>query len=345
MNTKLKALALSASVLGGLAAAPAYAFVYADSSLLINNLVISVGGASAGSTATTFTFTNQNTAELNGASVIATKSCAGAPGAPGVGNNCTPGVGIARNNPAAANAPGGSAAATRGNLDFSFKGPGGGLQFSNSASSIDKSELLGDGPTATRQISESQLTSGNSASASALIQSITGFTFTFVVSGGPGSTLSINFMANPDQFAQISETVNGLFSAQSNMSASFTLRQTTGGTQQASWAPTGTAVNDCIASASLTCTETADGENLNATIGTNVNNTSVGLSHGDGVFSLFGLTIGGLTNGTYSLTLAATTSDQLFRTPIPEPETLLLLGAGIVALGFGSRRRQKKQAA
>ena len=341
MNTKFKILALSASVFAGLAATPAHAFVYGESRLIINSLALTFSPA-AGSTVTNFQFTTTNTAALNNNIVATTASCYGVPGAPGPStNNCNPSN--PRLNPAAANAPGGSPAANRTSLDFGFKGPLGGLQFSNSASSIDRAEFTLDGPSFTRQIAESELQSGTSASASGLIQSTTGFMFTFTLMA-PGS-LSLNFSANPDQYTQISELLNGAFSAQSTLSTSFTLQQS-GGNQFATWAPRGNAANDCIAVNGLACTETSDSQNLNATVGTTANNTFQQLSHdGDAVFTPFGIVISGLGAGTYTLTLATNTATQLSALAIPEPGTMTLLSTGLAAVGLRAKRRQKKQAA
>lgn len=339
MNTKFKALALSAGLLAGLAASPAHAFVYADARLLINNLTITGAGLPAG--VTNFTFTTTNSATLNGLSAFSTATCGGLPGAPGpTTNNCNAGNPTLTSAPA--NAPGSTVTRTPGN--FSFFGPAGGQQFSNSLSTISQSELVGAASTSTQNITEAELQAAGSASATAAIQSITGFTFTFSITT-PG-TIALRFSANPDQFAQISEVMNGLFSAQSALSASFTLNQLTGGSGVATWAPRGTAANDCLAGGGLTCNEVFDSQNLNATIGTTTNNTSVALSHdGDGAFTLFGIDISGLTTGTYSLTLSESKQVQLSLTRVPEPASLLLLGIGVAALGLGSRRRQKKQAA
>ena len=339
MKSKLKLLALSASLLAGFAATPAHAYVYGDASLAIQNLRLVVNGVTAGGV-TNFTFTASDSATLNGLSQFNSATCLGNGPGPGQITNCN--ATAPRLNPAASNAPGSSAGATRGNLDFSYKGPAGGMTFSNAAASIDTSELVGDASTATRQITESQLQGNGSASATTSIQSITGFAFTFTT--GANGTLSLNFGANPDLFASIVESMNGLFSAQGNLATVFSLQQLSGGTSSATWNPSGTpGVNDCVASG-FTCTETNDQENLNATAATTTVNTSDAKSHGDTTFSLFGINVTGLSAGTYRLTLSATSSTQLSRLVVPEPGTVMLMGIGLAGLAFRSRR-SKKQAA
>src|SRR6185437_12073990 len=97
----------------------------------------------------------------------------------------------------------------------------------------------------TNQIAESLLNSGTTASANAEIQSNTGFTLTFTVTGGTAN-FSLNFDADPDLQAAIMNELGIGSSAQGNLQTTFTLTQNTGGTINATWSPQGTAAtNDC----------------------------------------------------------------------------------------------------
>ena len=126
------------------------------------------------------------------------------------------------------------------------------------------------------------------------------------------------------------------------MNASFTLDQNTGGSAHVNWNPQGTLVNDCLASVGVTCTETADTQDLNINVGTTVNNTFDRSSWDPNALNetAFGINIANLSAGTYTLTLNEVKSAQLALCLLPEPGTLALMGIGMMGL-FASMRRKK----
>ncbi len=94
------------------------------------------------------------------------------------------------------------------------------------------------------------------------------------------------------------------------------------------------------------CTENNDDESLNNTVGLPGGNpVSVGISDArsgnDLGVSDFGITIAGLQEGSYSLTLAATSSVNVVQR-VPEPGVLSLLGAGLAGFGLIRRRKSRK---
>lgn len=345
MRNKIRLLtgAVAAALSMGFAGQAA-ATVYASSSLEITNLNIAflnAQGAPAftGVTVNSFTFTLTNTASLNGVPSISLASCSGSPGS----HTC--GTASPILDAAAVNATGSTLSRTNnqtsGDGTFTHFALDSG-NWSNSDSVIYTSELTNGSPTRTDQIAQANITTATQGSANAQIQSVTGVTLTFTVADpGPYSFL-MNFNADNDMIARIFNDVGKTYSAQADTQLSITLNQNTGGNAFVRWAPEGTAANDCVASSGLTCTETADSEDLNINVGTTVNNTQTTYSYGPNVEGSdpFGFRASGLGAGTYTLTLSALTSVATNR--VPEPATLALLGAGLAGLGFAGRRQRKQ---
>jgi hypothetical protein len=231
----------------------------------------------------------------------------------------------------------------RTNNDFTFIGPTG--NYAGSDNVIYDAELVGDTATATQQIAESSLLNDASiATANSEIQSNTFLSWSVDVTNG---TLALSFMADPDQLVSITDVGAGNL-AQSNMNATFTLTANFGTGGSVSWSPQGTfggATNDCVVTnlAGVTCTETADGADLNqavsiGSVGSASNSYDVAL-----ILAQFGINVTGLPGGNYTLALNSVTSNTIVRaTPtVPEPATLALLGVGILGMGFFARGKSK----
>ena len=340
--------ALALSAVSGQAAAD----VYAGSRLLLQNLSIAItdGQGTPLNSATNFDFFNTNTATLEGAGEIANNNCAGVAGAAGT---CFSGIDPAKPADAdAANAPDGDV--TRPNNNFGYYGPGAD-QYANSDSVIDEAQLINGTPTATRQIAEAELQTGQQASANAEISSQTNLTFTFTVPDD-NATVDLAFEADVDLLAAVAASADPPVTTSAESGWKFTLDQA-GTNDQVQWEPEGSAVNDCVVSgfAGVVCTENADGEDLNNAVNagagafpqTNAYSRTPEANPG---FSNFRLIITGLPAGDYQLKLDEFTSVTLTQgepsdTPPPHPVpagsplTLAMLMLGLLVAGISRLRR------
>ncbi len=336
MNLKKATLtAAVAAALGVGMVGEASAYVYATSYLEVQNLSIYTKDSKGTAIyPTTYNFYSTNTASLNGVAAIQTANCSGTFG---VSTGCGPGApGVPVLDALVAEVPGG---ARGGQNNYAYVGAG--SQYGSADSVIWNAELVDPGTkTHTQQIAESNLLGGTSAGGSAELNSVTKFLYDFTVVSGLTANVTINFDANPDLMAAINDPTATAATAQANMRFVLQLTQNNGN-GLVIWHPRGTpATNDCTI-ANVTggvCTETNDGEDLNNQVSVATTPvSSAAYSYSNGTLSPFGLEITGLTAGDWSFSLDALTSENVTR--VPEPGTLLLLGAGLVGLGIARGRR------
>ncbi len=346
---KTTALALCSGVVALGVAGHASASVYAGSATEIANMQILIynGVDSPAAAVGGHTFTTSANSNLNSVVGNSTSGACGGTGTLGGGNLVTTCGGAGNTIEAgdvlsfgASNAGG---TATRADTDYISQFGPSGNEYSNSNARIKDSELTEGLPSATNTIAESELQFGESALSSAEINSNTGLTFTFNVATD-NALMDLSFDASKFLLAEINDTSGAVSaSASSSMEMRFTLQNNDTGTFW-QWQPQGTGNTGCFGNSAATgafnCNITADAYDMNDSA--QVNQLDYSTSSGNGVqggLANFHVDTGfNLDAGNYSLTLYVKNSNNVSR--VPEPGSLLLLGAGIAGIGFVRRKRK-----
>jgi hypothetical protein len=339
LNKTTLATAVAATLALGMSG-QASAEIYAGSSLMIKDLLVAFTPDNAGTfVVQNYSFTANTAATLNASSQNTNKDCST------LSNACS---NVAPVLDSISNAPTGNWNRTTGANEFVFHGPGSGDTYSNSAAQIGESELATGNLTTMGQISEVEIGGAGKGNANTLVNSSTNLKFTFTTTGNLSFFMS--FMADPNMYVY-SNTANQIGRlANASISGNIVLIGSNG--DEMSWTSngfkTGLSIIDFDTCAGgLACNELNDTEDLtNSTTlpgapavakGYSDSRTGGGTDMG---YQPYGIYITGLSAGTYSLALTATTNARAEQTTVPEPGMLALLGIGLAGMGFVSRRRK-----